>query len=129
MGAAAGQTGGRERRRSPAASAGRTFSLIESEPDPAAVCDAIRQQRVSVRTEPLTTSQVASHLVDLLAADARNACRRVSLRLTGERGRVRRFAAAPQRRSRPADRPLAAPLYHLARIMRAGGRLARTIPL
>jgi predicted metal-dependent phosphoesterase TrpH len=72
---------------------GPTFSLIESEPDPAAVCDAIRQQLVSVRTEPLTTSQVASHLVDLLTADARNACRRVSLRLSGERG-----VSAPHRR-------------------------------
>jgi predicted metal-dependent phosphoesterase TrpH len=61
---------------------GRTFSLIESEPDPAAVCDAIRQHQVTVRTEPLTIAQVASHLVDLLSTDARNACRRISLRPT-----------------------------------------------
>ena len=62
---------------------GRTFSLVESDPDPAAVCEAIRRQRVSVRTEPLTTTQVASHLIDLLTADGRNACRRMSLRLAG----------------------------------------------
>ena len=62
---------------------GRTFSLVESDPDPAAVCEAIRRQQVSVQTEPMTTTQVVSHLIDLLTADARNARRRMSLRLAG----------------------------------------------
>jgi predicted metal-dependent phosphoesterase TrpH len=64
---------------------GRTFSLIESDADPAAVCEAIRRQRLSVRTEPLTTLQVGAHLVDLLSTDARNAWRRMSPRQAGER--------------------------------------------
>ena len=64
---------------------GRTFSLIEAEPDPAAVCAAIRAHQVSVCTEAMTASQVASHLVDLLTADGLNVCRRVARRLTVER--------------------------------------------
>jgi predicted metal-dependent phosphoesterase TrpH len=75
---------------------GRTFSLIESDPDPAAVCEAIRRQRVAVRTEPLTTPQVAAHLLDLLSVDALNTWRRMSLRQAGQTP-----APVPQRRSAP----------------------------
>ena len=32
---------------------GRTFSLIDAEPDPAAICDAIRHGRVVMRTQPV----------------------------------------------------------------------------
>jgi predicted metal-dependent phosphoesterase TrpH len=34
---------------------GTTFSLVDANPDPDAICDAIRRGRVEVRTEPLPT--------------------------------------------------------------------------
>ena len=38
---------------------GRTFSLIDAEPQPDAICEAIRQGRVSVHTEPLRVTEAA----------------------------------------------------------------------
>ena len=56
---------------------GRTYSLIDAEPDRDAVCEAVRQGRVSVSTEPLTADEAAWLLADLLAGDARRFFQRV----------------------------------------------------
>lgn len=42
---------------------GRTYSLIDAPPDPAAICDAIRQGRVTLHTTPVPVLE----LVDVLA--------------------------------------------------------------
>jgi predicted metal-dependent phosphoesterase TrpH len=39
---------------------GSTYSLVESEPDPAAICAAIRAGRVQIRSRPLTWGEAAS---------------------------------------------------------------------
>lgn len=52
------------------------FSRIDSEADPDAVCQAIRDQRVSVQTVPLTAAAAAFHLADLVAADCWSALNR-----------------------------------------------------
>ena len=39
---------------------GTTFSLVDAEPDPHAICEAIRDGRVEVRTAPLSTLQAAT---------------------------------------------------------------------
>ena len=39
---------------------GRTHSLVEAPPDPSAICDAIRENRVSVVTEPVPSIELAS---------------------------------------------------------------------
>jgi predicted metal-dependent phosphoesterase TrpH len=56
----------------------RTFSLIDAEPHPDAICEAIRQGRVSVHTEPLSVSEAAWLFGSLVVAD-----------LAGLGGRVR----------------------------------------
>ena len=48
---------------------GRTFSLIDAEPQPDAICEAIRADRVSVYTEPLSVLECAWLMGDLLATD------------------------------------------------------------
>ena len=55
---------------------GRTYSLIDAEPDPDSVCEAIRAGRVSVTSEPLTADEAAWLLADLLASDARRVFQR-----------------------------------------------------
>ena len=44
---------------------GRTFTLVDAPPDPAAICEAIRAGRVDIRTSPLTSIEAASYLADL----------------------------------------------------------------
>jgi predicted metal-dependent phosphoesterase TrpH len=56
---------------------GSTFSRIESDPHPDAVCEAVREGRVSIRHEPLTAGQAAWHLADLFATDFLHALRRI----------------------------------------------------
>jgi predicted metal-dependent phosphoesterase TrpH len=48
---------------------GRTFSMIDAEPQPDAICEAIRQGRVSVHTEPLRVSEAARLFSSLVIAD------------------------------------------------------------
>lgn len=48
---------------------GRTFSLIDAEPQADAICAAIRQGRVSVHTEPLRASEAARLFGSLVVAD------------------------------------------------------------
>jgi predicted metal-dependent phosphoesterase TrpH len=48
---------------------GRTFSLIDAEPQADAICEAIRAGRVSVHTEPLRVSEAAWLFGSLVAAD------------------------------------------------------------
>jgi predicted metal-dependent phosphoesterase TrpH len=57
---------------------GPTFSLIDAEAHPDAVCEAIREGRVAVRTEPLTTAEAAWHIADLAASDCYNRLRRLA---------------------------------------------------
>jgi predicted metal-dependent phosphoesterase TrpH len=57
---------------------GRTYSLIDAEPDPDSVCEAIRAGRVSVTSEPLTADEAAWLLADLLASDARRVFQRLA---------------------------------------------------
>ena len=46
---------------------GTTYSLIDADPDPASICDAIRAGRVEVRTEPHTWFRTVVVLTDILA--------------------------------------------------------------
>jgi len=48
---------------------GRTFSLVDAEPQPDAICEAIRADRVSVYTEPLSVLECAWLMGDLLVTD------------------------------------------------------------
>jgi predicted metal-dependent phosphoesterase TrpH len=56
---------------------GRTFSLIDAEPQPDAICEAIRAGCVSVHTEPLRVTEAARLLGDLLAGDVARIARRL----------------------------------------------------
>jgi predicted metal-dependent phosphoesterase TrpH len=38
---------------------GRTYTLVDAEPNPAAICEAVRQGRVDVRTEPVPYIELA----------------------------------------------------------------------
>jgi predicted metal-dependent phosphoesterase TrpH len=48
---------------------GTTYSLVEAEPDPGAICEAIRQGRVEVRSRPLSWVAAATVMASLTAAD------------------------------------------------------------
>ena len=48
---------------------GRTFSLVESERDPDAICDAVKRGSVEVRTQPLSWSQCGRVGGSMLLAD------------------------------------------------------------
>jgi predicted metal-dependent phosphoesterase TrpH len=64
---------------------GRTFSMIDADPDVDSVCEAIREGRVSVSTEPMTADEAAFLLIDLLAADARRFIQRTRQQRRPER--------------------------------------------
>jgi len=38
---------------------GRTFTLVDAEPDADAICEAVRQGRVEIRTEPVPYIELA----------------------------------------------------------------------
>jgi len=59
---------------------GTTWSLVDAEPEPQAICDAIRAGRVEVRTSPITLVQMVTLLADIVGA-----------------GNVRRLTSAPSR--------------------------------
>ena len=48
---------------------GTTFTLVDAEPDPDAICAAIRAGRVEIRTRPLSIVQAAAHLAGLALGD------------------------------------------------------------
>ncbi|HET9467421.1 MAG TPA: PHP-associated domain-containing protein [Vicinamibacterales bacterium] len=48
---------------------GATYSLIDAEPDPNAICAAIRAGRVEIRTRPLSIVEAATHLAGLALGD------------------------------------------------------------
>ena len=50
---------------------GTTYSLIDASPDPNAICAAIREGRVEIRTQPLSIVQAATHLASLGLASIR----------------------------------------------------------
>jgi predicted metal-dependent phosphoesterase TrpH len=55
---------------------GRTYTEVEAEPNPAAICAAIKIGKVRIRTEPLTLDAAARHLSDLLFSELVTAIRR-----------------------------------------------------
>lgn len=48
---------------------GTTYSLIDAEPDPDAICEAIRKGRVEVRSTPIPLAGAIGHMAALLLAD------------------------------------------------------------
>jgi predicted metal-dependent phosphoesterase TrpH len=50
---------------------GTTFSLVDAEPDPDAICAAIREGRVRIETQPIGTARAATLLGSLFAASVR----------------------------------------------------------
>jgi hypothetical protein len=48
---------------------GSTYSLVEAEPDPEAICAAIRAGRVEVNSRPLAWGEAASIMSSLVAGD------------------------------------------------------------
>jgi predicted metal-dependent phosphoesterase TrpH len=48
-----------------------TYSLVEAEPDPDAICEAIRDCRVDVHAQPLSIASAASIMSELLIGDIR----------------------------------------------------------
>jgi len=48
---------------------GTTYSLVAAEPDPGAICEAIRQGHVEVRSQPLSWPTAVSIMGAMLAAD------------------------------------------------------------
>ena len=48
---------------------GTTYSLIDAEPDPDAICDQIRAGRVQVVARPLSTVAAASLMLELFGSD------------------------------------------------------------
>jgi predicted metal-dependent phosphoesterase TrpH len=48
---------------------GRTYSLVDAEPDALAICDAIKAGKVEIRTTPLSFGQAAFHFCDLLYSE------------------------------------------------------------
>lgn len=47
---------------------GRTFSLVDAPRDPDAICAAIREGRVEIRTRPLSLIEATAHITDLTLA-------------------------------------------------------------
>jgi hypothetical protein len=70
---------------------GRTFSLIDAEPQADAICEAIREGRVSVDTQPMRVSEAARLLGDLLAGDAA----RIALRMRSSEAKRRTTTTEP----------------------------------
>jgi predicted metal-dependent phosphoesterase TrpH len=65
---------------------GPTYSLVDSEPDPAAVCAAIRAGRVEIRTEPIPVTVAAEHFVRLTLSRLRAPCQPYPLPAPGDYG-------------------------------------------
>jgi predicted metal-dependent phosphoesterase TrpH len=66
---------------------GTTWSLVDADPEPQAICDAIRAGRVEVQTSPITLVKMATLLADIVSV-----------------GSVRRFISGPSR-ARSGYRP------------------------
>lgn len=65
---------------------GSTYSLVDADPDPAAICDAIRGGRVLVCTEPITAGQAGRYLTSMFAGDGLSALRRAPTETVPEIG-------------------------------------------
>jgi predicted metal-dependent phosphoesterase TrpH len=59
---------------------GTTYSIVEADPTPQSICEAIRAGRVEVHSEPLGWVRLAALLADMLAAEwrSRRARRRIA---------------------------------------------------
>jgi predicted metal-dependent phosphoesterase TrpH len=55
---------------------GTTYTLVDAAPEPDAICRAIREGRVELRTEPLTTVQAGLHFGGMLFTGAMGLLRR-----------------------------------------------------
>ncbi len=56
---------------------GRTYSLVDAQPDPAAICAAIRAGRVEAHTEPITLAEAAVYFGDLWIAQVSRSVRQL----------------------------------------------------
>jgi predicted metal-dependent phosphoesterase TrpH len=54
---------------------GTTFSLVDAAPEPDAICAAIREGRVEIRTRPLSLVEAATHLAGLALGDVKRLAR------------------------------------------------------
>ena len=54
---------------------GRTYSLVDAAPEPDAICAAIREGRVEIRTRPLSLLEAATYLADLTLAELKRTAR------------------------------------------------------
>jgi len=82
---------------------GTTFSWIDAEPTPAAVCEAVRENRLTVETAPLTAMQAARHLADLASADLTHAMNRLSRGTVAGSRELGDSRSACRRTLRPTD--------------------------
>jgi hypothetical protein len=53
---------------------GTTYSLVDAEPTPDAICGAIRAGRVRVEAQPLSVASAATVVSQLLSVDLRRPC-------------------------------------------------------
>ena len=63
---------------------GTTYTLVEAAPDPDAICQAIREGKIELRTQPLSTVLAARHFAAMLVTGAVGVVRRS---LQGDRHR------------------------------------------
>lgn len=64
---------------------GRTYTLVDAEPTPDAICEAIRAGRLEVRSRPLTIPEAGWTFARMLAGGARGRLRRLRGRREPER--------------------------------------------
>ena len=61
---------------------GTTYTLVDAEPEPGAICRAIREGRIELRTEPLSTVQAGLHFGGMLFTGVMGLLRRAYNRQT-----------------------------------------------
>ena len=59
---------------------GTTYSLVDADPNPASICEAVRAGRVEVRTQPLSWLQAVAIFSDIIGAWALHPARRTKPR-------------------------------------------------
>jgi predicted metal-dependent phosphoesterase TrpH len=72
---------------------GRTYSRVVAEPEPDAICHAIREGRVSLQTSPVPKTELARVLLGMASQDIKQAAR--SFRSRGQTPGLRRMGQAP----------------------------------
>jgi predicted metal-dependent phosphoesterase TrpH len=64
---------------------GTCYSLVDATPEPAAICEAVRNGQVIVRAEPLSVGRAARTMADIVAAQLRPRARTGALQPLSER--------------------------------------------